>query len=619
MATAATAEMLPRFLLPRLSWQPATAPRRLVAVAIPPLAARQLQQLSHARRPRITSARSDRSSPILSRAFHASAPRARDHHFDTLKFVKRLRDEGFTEEQSVAMMKVLSDVIEEREAFLLTTLRPANSIQNLTRTMVLREDSAKATYTQKVDFAKLRSELLSADSTETNTTRGAHERLSNDIAKLGSRLRDEVARTQASVRLDLNLEKGRIREEALGQELKIKETETKIEQEVAALREKLEQVKFQTLQWLMGVCTGFAAVLLGAWRLLISEKPRFLLLGSLELFVPPPTAPMPNGTTATDQPVNSAHDALASVAQIGGMIQPTATNRADFLAECQSEAFSGVEAIFRTYGSARITGLFDEELVSALPKSCRFVCHKGAGYDQIDVAACRARGIRVSNTPTAVDEATADVTLFLILGTLRNLNVAMKTLRQGTFRGASGPDGDPARLPALGHDPARRAKCWARVFGMKIRYYNRNRLAAEDEAGAEYVDFATLLAESDVLSLNLPLNPKTRHIISTKEFGMMKRGIVIVNTARGAVMDEAALVEALDRGIVSSAGLDVFEHEPEVHPGLLANDKVMLVPHMGTWTEETETKMEEWALDNVRLALQQGRLKSIVPEQKDMQ
>ncbi|EJP68867.1 putative 2-hydroxyacid dehydrogenase UNK4.10 [Beauveria bassiana] len=588
MATAATAEMLPRFLLPRfllprLSWQPATAPRRLVAAAIPPLAARQLQQLSHARRPRISSARSDRSSPILSRAFHASAPRARDHHFDTLKFVKRLRDEGFTEEQSVAMMKVLSDVIEE-------------SIQNLTRTMVLREDSAKATYTQKVDFAKLRSELLSADSTETNTTRGAHERLSNDIAKLGSRLRDEVARTQASVRLDLNLEKGRIREEALGQELKIKETETKIEQEVAALREKLEQVKFQTLQWLMGVCTGFAAVLLGAWRLLI------------------------------------AHDALASVAQIGGMIQPTATNRADFLAECQSEAFSGVEAIFRTYGSARITGLFDEELVSALPKSCRFVCHKGAGYDQIDVAACRARGIRVSNTPTAVDEATADVTLFLILGTLRNLNVAMKTLRQGTFRGASGPDGDPARLPALGHDPqgkvlgilgmggiGRSVAAKARVFGMKIRYYNRNRLAAENEAGAEYVDFATLLAESDVLSLNLPLNPKTRHIISTKEFGMMKRGIVIVNTARGAVMDEAALVEALDRGIVSSAGLDVFEHEPEVHPGLLANDKVMLVPHMGTWTEETETKMEEWALDNVRLALQQGRLKSIVPEQKDMQ
>ena len=122
--------------------------------------------------------------------------------------------------------------------------------------MVLREDQAKATYTQKVDFAKLRSELLSADSTESSTTRASHERLTNDLAKLNSRLRDEVGRTQASVRLDLNLEKGRIREEANVQELKIKETETKIEQEVASLREKLEAVKFQTLQWLMGVCTG---------------------------------------------------------------------------------------------------------------------------------------------------------------------------------------------------------------------------------------------------------------------------------------------------------------------------------------------------------------------------
>lgn len=146
---------------------------------------------------------------------------------------------------------------------------PTASIQNLTRTMVLREDAAKATYTQKVDFAKLRSELLSADSLEGGTTRAAHERLTNEVTKLSSKLTDEVGRTQASVRLDLNLEKGRIREEAVSQELKVKETEAKIEQEVAALNEKLDQVKFQTLQWLMGVLTGFAALLLGAWRLLM--------------------------------------------------------------------------------------------------------------------------------------------------------------------------------------------------------------------------------------------------------------------------------------------------------------------------------------------------------------
>lgn len=119
--------------------------------------------------------------------------------------------------------------------------------------MVLREDANKATYAQKVDFAKLRSELLSADSSETSATRATHDRLTNDIAKLNSKLRDEISRTQASVRLDLNLEKGRIREEAKTTELEILKTQSRIETEAAALREKLEGIKFQTLQWLMGV------------------------------------------------------------------------------------------------------------------------------------------------------------------------------------------------------------------------------------------------------------------------------------------------------------------------------------------------------------------------------
>jgi Protein of unknown function (DUF1640) len=193
------------------------------------------------------------------RAFSTSQSHQKDHHFDTLKFVQRLKGEGFSEDQAVAMMRVLNDVIEE-------------SIQNLTRTMVLKEgaytnlsqsfaelsswleyaaDAERSTYTQKVDFAKLRSELMNSDSTESQLTRSSHERLSSDLAKLSSRLRDEISRTQASVRLDLNLEKGRIREEANGQEMRIKETEARIEQEVAGLRERVEAVKFSTLQWLM--------------------------------------------------------------------------------------------------------------------------------------------------------------------------------------------------------------------------------------------------------------------------------------------------------------------------------------------------------------------------------
>ncbi|KAL7629468.1 Protein fmp32, mitochondrial [Parahypoxylon ruwenzoriense] len=296
-ATGNAALSLPRFLLPRLSWTAPISPSQaLRAASLPtllPSENRRSWQVNGAasfHSPRQTPRCASRKPatgpsilqrhPGLRRSFHATAPRGRDHHFDTLKFVQRLKSEGFTEEQSVAMMKVLNDVIQERQAVPIPSsssypqpppppLTKPGSIQNLTRTMVLREDAAKATYTQKVDFAQLRSELLSADSTESNTTRIAHERLTNDITKLNNRLRDEIGRTQASVRLDLNLEKGRIREEAVSQELKIKETETKIEQEVAALREKLDQVKFQTLQWLMGVCTGFAALLLGAWRLLM--------------------------------------------------------------------------------------------------------------------------------------------------------------------------------------------------------------------------------------------------------------------------------------------------------------------------------------------------------------
>jgi hypothetical protein len=145
------------------------------------------------------------------------------------------------------------------------------SIQNLTRTMVLREDQEKVTYTQKVDFAKLRSELLTADSTESSLSRASHERLTNELAKLNSKLRDEIQRTQASVRLDLNLEKGRIREEANVQELKIKETETRIEQETAVLRERLEAVKFSTLQWLMYVSPLISVPLTTEWLIFLQR------------------------------------------------------------------------------------------------------------------------------------------------------------------------------------------------------------------------------------------------------------------------------------------------------------------------------------------------------------
>lgn len=149
------------------------------------------------------------------------------------------------------------------------------------------------------------------------------------------------------------------------------------------------------------------------------------------------------------------------------------------------------------------------------------------------------------------------------------------------------------------------------TLGMKIQYHNRNRLSPVQEKAAgdaKYVSFDELLATSDVLSLNLPLNPKTRHIISNTEFAKMKDGIVIVNTARGAVMDEAALVDALDSGKVASAGLDVYEDEPIIHPGLMKNENVLLVPHLGTHTYETQKAMEVLVIDNIRAAITKGKL-----------
>ncbi|KAL7793660.1 D-isomer specific 2-hydroxyacid dehydrogenase [Trichoderma ceciliae] len=319
--------------------------------------------------------------------------------------------------------------------------------------------------------------------------------------------------------------------------------------------------------------------------------------------------------------IDHAHVAWSTISDIADVIQPKATNRADFIAESKSGAFDGISVTYRTFDSVGITGKIDSELLDALPKSIKFLCHNGAGYDQIDIPACTAHDVRVSNTPTAVDDATADVTIWLLIGALRNLAIGIDALRAGKWRGAP--------PPALGHDPegkilgilgmggiGRNVAAKARAFGMRIRYHNRHRLSPELEDGAEYVSLETLLQESDVLSLNLPLNPNTRHSIAAPQFALMKPGIVIVNTARGAVMDEAALVDALASGRVSSVGLDVYENEPEIHPGLLANPNVLLVPHMGTWTQETQQKMEEWTIDNVRLAVKERRLKSIVPEQK---
>ncbi|KAH8727621.1 glyoxylate/hydroxypyruvate reductase [Phaeosphaeriaceae sp. PMI808] len=314
-----------------------------------------------------------------------------------------------------------------------------------------------------------------------------------------------------------------------------------------------------------------------------------------------------------------ATNSWKSLSSLAELVESRARNRIEFIEECSTGRLDNALVIYRTFESVDTTGRFDEEVINLLPATVKFICHNGAGYDQIDVHACSKRGITLSNTPDIVNDSTADTAMFLILGAIRRLNVPMATLREGNWRGH--------QQPPLGYNPrdktlgilgmggiGQNLGKKAEAFGMRIIYHNRSKLSNEEAGAAEYVTFEDLLEQSDVVSINLPLNAETRHIISTHEFGQMKDGVVIVNTARGAVIDEEALVKALDSGKVASAGLDVYENEPNIHPGLVSNPHALMLPHMGTWTVETQAAMEEKTISNVRSALETGTLRNVVPE-----
>ncbi|EXJ90126.1 D-3-phosphoglycerate dehydrogenase [Capronia epimyces CBS 606.96] len=294
--------------------------------------------------------------------------------------------------------------------------------------------------------------------------------------------------------------------------------------------------------------------------------------------------------------------------------------RAQFLSNCKNGEYDGIVALYRSNHSVSQTGPFDKELVSVLPKSLRYICHNGAGYDNIDVDACTEKGLQISSTPIAVDDATADVGIFLLLGALRNAWIPLTAIKEGKWKGNTPIGHDPKGkvLGILGMGGIGRAMAKrARAFGMKIAYHNRSRLSPELEEDATYLSFDELLAQSDVLSLNLALNAKTRHIISAPELAKMKDGVVIVNTARGALINEKDLVAALESGKVASVGLDVFEKEPEVEEGLLKNDRAFIVPHIGTNTYETQREMELLVLQNLESAVDKGTLLTPIPEQKN--
>jgi glyoxylate reductase len=252
----------------------------------------------------------------------------------------------------------------------------------------------------------------------------------------------------------------------------------------------------------------------------------------------------------------------------------------------------------------------DGALLDALPE-VRHVAQVAVGYDNVDVEACRARGVLVTHTPDVLTDATADLTWALLLAVARRIPEGEALVRGGRFDGWSptmllGMELAGRTLGVFGFGRIGRAVARrARGFSMRVVYCSRSAApaAVEAELGARRVPFETLLAESDVISIHAPLTPETRHRFGPAELAAMKPGAILVNTARGPIVDEAALVDALEGGPPMGAGLDVYEREPAVHEGLLARRDVVLLPHLGSATVAARRRMAETALsDALRVA-----------------
>lgn len=306
--------------------------------------------------------------------------------------------------------------------------------------------------------------------------------------------------------------------------------------------------------------------------------------------------------------IKYAHAALTHLKTRANVTFHALTTKAAFLEQCH---ITKPTAIYRPLDTSSTIGKFDRSLLLALPTSVKFVAHNGAGYDQVDVEAAKERQIKVSNTPQIVNEATAVTALFLILGTLRRFQPQLASCHAGSWRTRDvGQDvkGKQLGIVGLGGIGSVLAR-YAEGVEMSVKYYARTK---RDDP--RYLDLESLLKTSDVVSLHLPLNSGTRHFMSTPQFNMMKAGSILINTARGPIVDEAALVEALKSGHLAGAGLDVYENEPKISQGLLDSDRVMMLPHIGTVTQETQKRLEELVLRNIVSALETGRLETPVPE-----
>ena len=256
-----------------------------------------------------------------------------------------------------------------------------------------------------------------------------------------------------------------------------------------------------------------------------------------------------------------------------------------------------------------ITATIDAKLIAAAGKKLKLIANYGTGVDHIDLAAAREKGITVTNTPDVLTEDTADMTMALILAVPRRLVEGERIVRSGDWSGWSptwmlghrifGKRLGIIGMGRIGQAVARRA----RGFGLSIHYHNRNRVHEEIENELEATYWESLdqmLAHMDFVSVNCPHTPATYHLLSARRLKLLQPHAVIVNTARGEVIDENALTQVLQSGDIAGAGLDVFEHAPAVNPKLLALDNVVLLPHMGSATFEGRGDMGEKVVINIQ-------------------
>ena len=249
---------------------------------------------------------------------------------------------------------------------------------------------------------------------------------------------------------------------------------------------------------------------------------------------------------------------------------------------------------------------FDAALIEALPESVKILATFSVGYDHIDVAAAQRRGLIVTNTPDVLTDATADITLLCLLGAARRVRDGQQMLYVDGWKGWAprqlmGTEVTGKRLAIFGMGRIGRAVAKrARGFEMEIHYSNRNRLPPELEEDATFhADPEDLLPIADFLSLNCPSTPETENFLNRERIARLPRGAIVVNSSRGNVIDEPALIEALRSGHLAAAGLDVFVGEPAVNPEFLTLDNVFLLPHMGSATRETRNAMGFRCLDNL--------------------